>query len=104
MKRIAFVMQLHKGCEAAYRKRHEVLWPELKSLLKTTGICEYSIFLHPESGQLFGFLKVVNEVTLASLPNEAVMKKWWSYMKDIMETNADESPVSIPLQEVFYLP
>ncbi|MFX7845269.1 L-rhamnose mutarotase [Acinetobacter baumannii] len=32
------------------------------------------------------------------------MKKWWHYMKDIMETNSDESPVSIPLKEVFYLP
>jgi L-rhamnose mutarotase len=32
------------------------------------------------------------------------MQRWWSYMKDIMETNADASPVSIPLKEVFYMP
>ena len=32
------------------------------------------------------------------------MQKWWAYMKDIMETNADNSPVSTSLEEVFYLP
>ena len=31
------------------------------------------------------------------------IKKWWKYMADIMETNPDNSPVSIPLEEVFYL-
>ena len=31
------------------------------------------------------------------------MQKWWKYMEDIMETNHDNSPVSIPLKEVFYL-
>jgi L-rhamnose mutarotase len=32
------------------------------------------------------------------------MQKWWAFMGDIMESNADNSPVSIPLEEVFYLP
>jgi len=32
------------------------------------------------------------------------MQKWWTYMKDIMETNDDHSPVSTSLKEVFYLP
>jgi L-rhamnose mutarotase len=33
-----------------------------------------------------------------------IVKKWWAYMADIMETNPDNSPISKPLQEVFYLP
>lgn len=41
---------------------------------------------------------------LDRLPDHPIMKKWWDYMKDMMETNADNSPVSIPLTEVFYLP
>jgi L-rhamnose mutarotase len=32
-----------------------------------------------------------------------VCRKWWDYMKDIMETNPDHSPVSIELSEVFHL-
>jgi L-rhamnose mutarotase len=53
---------------------------------------------------LFAVLKTTNEMSMEQLPNEPVMQRWWEYMKDIMETNPDHSPVSIPLQEVFYLP
>ncbi len=104
MKRVAFKMQLHKGYEAEYQKRHDALWPELQQLLKDTGVGEYSIFLDETTGALFGFLKISDPVRLENLPDQPVMKKWWHYMGDIMETNPDESPVSIPLKEVFYLP
>jgi L-rhamnose mutarotase len=40
---------------------------------------------------------------LEELPHHPIMKKWWSYMKDMMETNEDESPVSVRMSEVFYL-
>ena len=32
-----------------------------------------------------------------------IVQKWWDYMADIMEVNPDNSPVSIPLPEVFYM-
>ncbi len=32
-----------------------------------------------------------------------IVKKWWDYMADIMAVNPDNSPVSIPLEEVFYM-
>lgn len=104
MQRIAFKMKLFKGKEAEYKKRHDSLWPELKSLLKEAGIKEYSIFLDEETHILFGCLTIDDATKLDELPNEPVMKKWWSYMRDIMETNEDNSPVNIPLKEVFYLP
>ncbi len=97
-------MKLHKGLEVEYQKRHDELWPELQQLLKLSGISEYSIFLDAETNILFGVLKAENPATLDNLPANPVMKKWWAYMKDIMETNADNSPVSISLKEVFYLP
>ncbi len=103
MERVAFKMQLNKGCEEEYKKRHDVLWPELQELLKITGIQEYSIFLDETTNSLFGFLKVENAAMLDTLPAHPVMQKWWAYMKDIMESNSDNSPVSIPLKEVFYL-
>ena len=103
MHRIAFKMKLFKGKEAEYKKRHDAIWPELKSLLKTTGIEDYSIFLDEETNDLFGVLKIEDPMKLDELPNHPVMKKWWSYMKDIMETNENESPVSVRMSEVFYL-
>ena len=104
MQRLAFKMKLFKGKEEEYRKRHDEIWPELKSLLKTTGIEDYSIFLDEETNSLFGVLRIKDKMKLDDLPYHPVMKKWWAYMKDIMESNPDNSPVSVPLKEVFYLP
>ena len=97
-------MKLNKGAEDEYRKRHDELWPELEQLLKATGIHEYSLFLDSDTNILFGMLKADDPAALDALPATPVMQKWWAYMKDIMETNADNSPVSVPLKEVFYLP
>jgi L-rhamnose mutarotase len=104
MRRVAFKMQLHKGFEAEYAKRHEKLWPELEVLLKDSGIKEYSIFLDETTLSLFGVLKIDDKTKLDELPSQPVMQKWWAHMKDIMESNPDNSPVSVPLKEVFYLP
>ena len=104
MQRVAFKMKLFKGYEDEYKKRHDDLWPELKELLKQAGITDYSIFLDEATNNLFAYLMIDDAKKLDELPFEPVMKKWWSYMKDIMETNEDNSPVSIPLKEVFYLP
>jgi len=104
MKRIAFKMKLLKGCEAEYKKRHDEIWSELKTLLKETGIAGYSIFLDEETNDLFACFTIDDDSHLADMRQNAVMKKWWAYMKDIMEANADNSPVSISLKEVFYLP
>jgi len=104
MERVAFKMKLHKGREEEYKKRHDQLWPELEQLLKKTGISEYSIFLDPETNSLFGILKAEDPAALDNLPSQAIMQKWWAHMKDIMDTNPDNSPISISLKEVFYLP
>lgn len=104
MKRVAFKMQLHKGFEEEYNRRHSQIWPELVLLLKETSISDYSIFLDEESGALFGTMLISDAQKIEQLPNHPVMQKWWLYMKDIMQCNPDNSPVSIPLKEVFYLP
>ncbi len=103
MQRLAFKMKLFKGQEAEYRKRHDEIWPELAQLLKDNGISDYSIFLEEETGFLFGVLKAEDPSNLDRLPAQEIMKKWWAYMKDIMESNDDNSPVSVPLREVFYM-
>ena len=104
MYRVAFKMQLFANQKAEYIKRHDEIWPELVTLLKATGISEYSIFLDETTNSLFGVLKAEDPKALDDLPSHAVMKKWWQYMGDIMESNPDNSPVSVPLEEVFYMP
>ena len=103
MKRNAFKMKLKPGFEAEYKKRHDEIWPELSTLLSETGIQDYSIFFDEETLTLFAVQKISKEFDEAYLPNHPIVKKWWAYMADIMETNQDNSPVTKPLPEVFYL-
>ena len=104
MRRVAFKMKLKEGFEAEYKKRHDELWPELKELLKSSGVNEYSIFLDEETNILFAVQKIEGEAGSQDLGSNPVVQKWWAYMADIMETNDDKSPVTIPMKEVFYLP
>lgn len=103
MQRIAFKMKLFRDQIDEYKKRHDEIWPELHALLKENGVHDYSIFLDEETLALFGVLKLEEGRSLDDLPQYPVMQKWWAYMSDIMETNEDKSPVSIPLKEVFYM-
>ena len=101
--RRAFLMKLKPGCEAEYEKRHNEIWPELKQLLSDSGVYDYSIYLHKESGSLFAFQRTRGGAGSQSLGETEIVRKWWAFMADLMETNADSSPVSIPLAEVFHM-
>lgn len=103
MKRMAFKMKLNPGQKEAYIKRHNEIWPELKKLLKDSGISEYSIFLDDETDTLFAFQKVSGNGGSQDLANSPIVQKWWTYMADVMETNTDNSPVSKSLEEVFFM-
>jgi len=103
MQRAAFKMKLIPGFEAEYKKRHDEIWPELVKVLEDAGVSDYSIYLDEETGTLFAFQKLKDHNQSASLPQNPVVKKWWAYMGDIMETNPDNSPVAKDLQEVFHL-
>ncbi len=101
--RVAFKMKLFPGQAEEYKRRHTEIWPDLKALLKGAGIEDYSIFLDEQTNDLIGVLKVADPLKQKELAHQAVMKKWWAYMKDIMDTNPDNSPVAVPLKEVFYM-
>jgi len=103
-KRFAFKMKLKDGFEAEYQKRHDEIWPELQELIKKSGVYDYSIFLDPETNILFAVQKIEGEGSSQDLGSNPLVQKWWAYMADIMETNDDKSPVTVPLKEVFYLP
>lgn len=96
-------MKLKQGFKQEYIRRHSEVWPEIVALIKRSGISDYSIFLDEETNTLFGVQKVSGDVSSQGLGAEEVQQKWWDYMSDIMEVNPDNSPVSIPLEEVFYL-
>lgn len=103
IKRFAFKMFLKPGCREEYKKRHDAIWPELAQMIKDTGVYDYSIFLDEETNILFGVQKQKGASSSQDMGDNPVVKKWWDYMSDIMEVNSDNSPVTIPLDEVFYM-
>jgi L-rhamnose mutarotase len=103
MRRVAFKMRLKPGFEAEYRRRHDEIWPELAKTLKEAGISDYSIFLDPETLSLFSVQRLAPGSTADKLPTKAIMRRWWEYMKDLMDSNPDGSPVAKDLIEVFHM-
>ncbi|MDR1128549.1 MAG: L-rhamnose mutarotase [Treponema sp.] len=103
MKRKAFIMRLHPGCEEEYKRRHDAIWPELKDALHKAGVSDYSIFLDRATDTLFALQHLADDSTDEDLPLQEIMKQWWHRMKDIMDANPDESPVSEELIEVFHM-
>ena len=104
MEKHAFRMRLRPGCRDEYRKRHDEIWPELVNLLKKVGISDYSIHLDEDTNTLFGILWRTDDHRMDSLPDNAVMQRWWCHMADIMETHPDGEPVTVQLTPVFHMP
>ncbi len=100
--KIAFKMKLKPGFKEEYIKRHEQIWPELVELLKANGIADYTIFLDEETNYLFG-VQQQNGQSSQDLGSTEIVQKWWEYMADIMDTHPDNSPISIPLTQVFHM-
>jgi len=96
-------MSVNPGNEIEYEKRHTPVWPEMLAILKRHGVHNYSIFLHPGTCQLFGYVEIESEEKWDAIANTPVCGKWWAYMKDIMPSNLDNSPVSLDIKEVFHL-
>lgn len=103
MEELAFKMKLKPGVEAEYQRRHDEIWPELSAALTDAGVRDYSIFLDRSTGTLFAVQKRLTNHTTAALAGLPVMKKWWAYMADLMDTNPDNSPVAVPLERVFHM-
>ena len=103
MVRKAFKMQLYEGMKEEYARRHNALWQEMKDMIHEYGGSNYSIYLDEETNTLFGYIELENEALWAKSADTAICRKWWDFMADIMETNPDNSPVSIDLTDVFHL-
>jgi len=103
MIRKAFVMSVDAGHEAEYERRHRPIWPELEQTLRAHGVHNYSIFLHPQTRQLFGYVEIEDEARFNAIAQTPVCRKWWVHMKDIMPSNPDNSPKSLDLREVFHI-
>lgn len=96
-------MQIFSENVEEYKKRHQPIWAELKAILKNHGVYNYSIFLNEETCLLFAYVELESEEKWNEIAETSVCQEWWKSMAPLMETNADNSPVSIELLEIFHL-
>ena len=103
MIRKAFRMSVHPGQEAEYARRHNPIWAELVAVLRRHGVQSYSIFLDPDTSDLFAYVEVESEEQWAAIAGTTVCRRWWRSMRDVMPSNPDDSPQARDLREVFHL-
>ncbi len=104
MERYAWKATVKEGKLDEYIKRHNNIWPELKELLKSAGICNYSIWNC--GNELFGYYECEKGASFAAKTqaNSEIVDKWNEYMKDVMIMEMDKVTGAQPkLDEVFYL-
>lgn len=97
------VMKLYPGMAEEYERRHANLWPELVAAIKRDGGKNYTIFHDPKTDLLFEYIEIEDEELWSARGGDEITQKWWDYMADIMETNADNSPLCRGINEVFHL-
>ena len=98
-----FKMKLYPGFKDEYEKRHNELWPEMIEMLHEYGARNYSIFLDEETNTLFGYIEVKDPEYYGKSADTEICRKWWDFMASVMETNPDNSPVSVDLPCLFHL-
>lgn len=103
MIRKAFRMSVHAGAVAEYERRHRQIWRDLEEALLDHGVHTYSIYVDPDSLDLFAYVEVESEEQWNGVASTDACRRWWQFMREIMPTNADASPVSRDLREVFHL-
>lgn len=103
MIRKAFRMAVNPDAHAEYERRHRPIWRELEDTLRAQGVHNYSIFLDPQTHELFGYAEIESEARWEAIAQTEVCQRWWNYMRDVMPTHPDARPLSAPLREVFHL-
>ena len=96
-------MAVHPEQFAEYERRHSPIWRELEDVLTDHGAHRYSIFLDETDGSLFGYVEIEDEARWNAVAQTDVCRRWWTYMRDVMPVNPDDSPRSMALREVFHL-
>jgi L-rhamnose mutarotase len=104
MIRKAFRMSVHPDRHEEYARRHDPIWKELEDALLEHGVRSYSIYLDPQTSELFAYAEIEDEERWRAIASTPVCRRWWQHMKELMPTNADGSPVARDLREVFHLP
>jgi L-rhamnose mutarotase len=103
MLRKAFRMSVDPARHEEYARRHNPIWRELEDTLVAHGVRSYSIYLDPQTSDLFAYAEIESEERWQAIASTAVCRRWWQHMRELMPSNPDGSPVARDLREVFHV-
>ena len=103
MERYAWKAKVKDGMIEEYRRRHDEIWEEMKEVLKSAGICNYSIWL--VGNDLFGYYECEKGIDFAAKTQASspVVDRWNEYMKDVMVMEMDPVTGAQPIMEQVFI-
>jgi L-rhamnose mutarotase len=101
--RKAFRMSVHPDRHEEYARRHDPIWRDLEETLFAHGVRSYSIYLDPQTSELFAYAEIDSEERWQAIASTEVCRRWWRHMRELMPSNPDGSPVARDLREVFHI-
>jgi L-rhamnose mutarotase len=101
--RRAFRMSVHPDRHDEYARRHQPIWRELEETLVAHGVRSYSIYLDPQTSEVFAYAEIESEERWRAIASTDVCQRWWRHMAEVMPSNPDHSPVARDLREVFHI-
>lgn len=104
IERYAWKAAVKPGKLEEYRRRHDNIWPEMKELLKSAGIRNYTIW--NVGNELFGYYECEKGIDFAAKTQaeSEIVDRWNEYMRDVMTMEMDPETGAQPkLTQVFFL-
>lgn len=103
MERFAWKGRIKPGMKEVYKERHDNIWPEMKQLLKSAGIRNYTIWSDGE--ELFGYYECEHGIAFAekTQAESPVVDRWNEYMQDVLELEMDPETGAQPKMERMFL-
>ena len=89
MEKYAWKARIVEGSLDEYIRRHDAIWDEMKEVLASAGIVNYTIW--NVGNELFGYYDCDRGIEYASRvqSQSPVVKRWNEYMKDILIMEMD---------------
>jgi L-rhamnose mutarotase len=106
MQRHAHIIHLRPEAEAAYKKYHQAVWPDVLNKITDCNIRNYSIFLR--DGVLFSYFEYIGDdfaTDMAKMAADPKTQEWWAITKPMQRPLEErgEDEWWAPLTEVFHL-
>jgi len=105
MIRKGFYMEVQPGKIAEYTRAHNPIPAELEAVMKKHGIHNYSIFHHPETNVLFGYMEIEDEEEAGKVADYPCARAWWKKMTGLLvcKNPGDEKAREDEMTRIFFM-